>query len=166
MLQSVPSKAASLEGAAARLRNLLSQGERDLTSIGEIKASVPLKTGGWNPKQVLGHLIDSASNNRQRFVRALIQPELEWPSYEQESWVETQRYRDEEWETLVKLWSAYNGHLLWMVLHIPEEKTGTICRIGDNPPMTLGELIGSYADHMEHHLNQIRGAEDHHALTL
>lgn len=152
----VQPQAPSLEAAAARLANLLSQGERNLLSIGEIKASAPLRTGGWNSKQILGHLIDSASNNHQRFVRAQMQPALEWPSYEQESWVETQRYGDEEWETLVKLWSAYNHHLLWMVLHIPEEKTATICRIGDNPPMTLGELIVSYADHMEHHLDQIK----------
>jgi hypothetical protein len=100
-------------------------------------------------------LIDSASNNHQRFVRALIQPELEWPNYEQESWVKVQRYTVADWENLVKLWVAFNHHLLWMVLHVPEEKVGTSCRIGDNPPITLGELISSYVDHVEHHLDQI-----------
>jgi hypothetical protein len=150
-------EAPSLEKTAGRLRQLLLQGRRDLRRIDESNASMSAGTEEWNAKQILGHLIDSASNNHQRFVRALTQPQLEWPNYEQEPWVEAQRYRGADWETLVKLWTAYNRHLLWVVLHIPEEKIGTICRIGDNPPMTLGELIGSYADHLEHHLNQIPG---------
>lgn len=149
--------APSLESAVARLRQLLSGAELRLMRIDEVKSSTPAREGGWCPKQILGHLIDSASNNHQRFVRALTQNELVWPNYEQEAWVKTQRYNFEAWDSLVKLWVAYNRHLLWIVLHIPQEKSATTCRIGDREPIKLEELISSYVDHMEHHLKQIPG---------
>jgi hypothetical protein len=46
----------------------------------------------WSKKEILGHLIDSAANNHQRFVRAQGTPRLEFPGYEQEFWVATQAY--------------------------------------------------------------------------
>ena len=148
------------EEAAARLRRVLATREPELSAISETEASVPAREGGWSAKQILGHLIDSASNNHQRFVRALIQPELTWPNYEQESWVNVQGYGLEDWETLVTLWVSYNRHLLQIILRIPEEKIGTRCRIGGHAPMTLGELISSYLDHMEHHLEQSAGCTE------
>ena len=147
--------AQSLEPATTRFRNLLEAAARTLALVDEHQAALPARPGGWCPKQILGHLIDSVSNNHQRFVRALIQPELDWPSYEQERWVNTQHYATAGWDVLVRLWTSYNQHLLWIVLHIPEEKTGTICRIGTHAPMTLRELIAGYLDHMENHLKQI-----------
>ena len=155
-LETTKPAAPSLETAVARLRQLVAAAGKDLAMISDRQASIPAREGGWSPKQVLGHLIDSASNNHQRFVRALLQPELEWPNYEQEGWVNAQRYHAADWETLVKLWVSYNRHLLWIILKVPEEKLATICRIGDNQPITLGELINGYMDHMQHHLEQIQ----------
>jgi hypothetical protein len=149
--------APSLAPVAARLRKLLGSAARSLALIDPKPASTPMHEGGWSPKQILGHLIDSASNNHQRFVRALIQPELTWPNYEQEPWVACQAYASTGWGTLVNFWTEYNMHLLRVIAQIPEEKTGTICRIGKEAPMTLGELVSSYIDHMEHHLKQIIG---------
>lgn len=149
--------APSLVPAVSRLRELLPSASRSLALIDPKHAATPLHEGGWSPKQVLGHLIDSASNNHQRFVRALIQPELTWPNYEQEPWVACQAYGSTGWGTLVRFWTEYNMHLLRVMTQIPEEKAGTICRIGDNAPMTLDELVRSYIDHLEHHLNQILG---------
>jgi hypothetical protein len=149
--------APSLAPVVSRLRELLGNAARSLALIDPKPASTPLHEGGWSPKQILGHLIDSASNNHQRFVRALIQPELTWPNYEQEPWVACQAYATTGWGTLLHFWTEYNMHLLRVITHIPEEKIGTICRIGDNAPMTLGELVSGYIDHLEHHLNQILG---------
>ena len=149
--------APSLAPAVSRLRKLLPNASRSLDLIDPKPASTPLHEGGWSPKQVLGHLIDSASNNHQRFVRALTQPELTWPNYEQEAWVACQAYATTGWGALVHFWTEYNMHLLRVMTQIPEEKAGTICRIGDNAPITLGDLVSSYIDHVEHHLNQILG---------
>jgi hypothetical protein len=149
--------APSLAPVVSRLRELIESASRSLVAIDPQRAAAPLREGGWSPKQVLGHLIDSASNNHQRFVRALTQPELTWPNYDGDVWVNSQAYASASWVTLVGLWLHYNMHLVHVIGLIPEEKIGTICRIGDDPPMTLGELIVSYVDHLEHHLNQISG---------
>ncbi len=47
----------------------------------------------WTKKEVLGHLIDSASNNHQRFVRGQIAVRQDFPGYEQEQWVRIQGYQ-------------------------------------------------------------------------
>ena len=62
-----------------------------LRSIAEADAVRPLAPGKWSPKQVMGHLIDSAANNHQRFVRAQQTTTLEFPGYEQDHWVSSQR---------------------------------------------------------------------------
>ncbi|MGA2763256.1 MAG: DinB family protein [Spirochaetia bacterium] len=112
--------------------------------------------GKWSRKEILGHLIDSASNNHQRFVRALLSEELRFPGYAQNDWVRLQAYADQEWQKVVDLWSALNRHLAHLISHIPAEKLATPCRIGDNAPITLEALIADYIRHVEHHLEQLK----------
>ena len=111
--------------------------------------------GKWSKKEILGHLIDSASNNHQRFVRALLSEELVFPGYVQNDWVRVQGYADEEWQRMVELWSALNGHIARLVGRIPSEKMRIECRIGDSAPMTLEALVADYVRHMTHHLEQL-----------
>lgn len=112
--------------------------------------------GKWSRKEILGHLIDSASNNHQRFVRALLSEELRFPGHTQNDWVRLQGYADQEWQKVVDLWSALNRHLAHLVSHIPAEKLATPCRIGDNAPITLEALIADYIRDVEHHLEQLK----------
>jgi hypothetical protein len=108
----------------------------------------------WSKKEILGHLIDSASNNHQRFVRALSSTEVVLPGYAQTEWVKGQDYEHESWTDIVGLWASLNRHLAHVIERIPEEKTGVRCRIGERD-LALGELIPDYVAHLEHHLKQI-----------
>jgi hypothetical protein len=67
-----------------QLLRLVETAEPKLHSTSEPETARPLLPGGWSRKQVLGHLIDSASNNHQRFVRAALQPSLDFPAYDQD----------------------------------------------------------------------------------
>ena len=111
--------------------------------------------GKWSRKEILGHLVDSASNNHQRFVRALLTDELSFPGYSQTDWVRVQGYADAEWQRIVDMWSALNRHLAHVVGRIPAAKLATKCRVGDGNPVTLEELIADYIRHVEHHLEQL-----------
>lgn len=111
----------------------------------------------WSKKQVLGHLIDSAANNHQRFVRAQLGQELAFPGYEQEAWVTVQHYQDESWDALVALWQYYNRHLLHLMAHVPGDQLSRRCAIGDSDPVTLEFLMKDYVVHLKHHLEQILG---------
>jgi hypothetical protein len=137
------------------LAQVLKEAPLRLVDLSEEDASRVPANGGWSPKQVLGHLIDSASNNHQRWVRALGSPRLVFPAYEQEFWVAAQPYATEPWPDLVNLWLLFNRHLLQVARQIPANKRDIECRIGDNPPMTLEALVISYVEHLKHHLNQI-----------
>jgi hypothetical protein len=104
---------------------------------------------------VIGHLIDSASNNHQRFVRAALQPSLEFPGYDQEGNVRVQAVQEADWTLLVSAWAAYNRYLSHVIARLPESKLKTPCRIGSNEAVTLEFLIKDYLVHLVHHLEQI-----------
>ena len=146
---------ARMQNALNKYESLLAGALPRLLSISESASSDRLAPDKWSKKQVLGHLIDSASNNHQRFVRAQLSGEIKLPGYEQESWVRTQAYQSESWEHLVQLWKFYNLHLLHVVAAIPENRLTSLCFIGDNEPVTLEFIITDYIRHLEHHLQQI-----------
>ena len=126
-----------------------------MRSTSDADATRLLAAGKWSRKQILGHLIDSAANNHQRFVRAQEQPSLVFPGYAQNHWVSCQRYSERAWSDLVALWESYNRHLAHVVASIPEERRATWCVIGDGEPVTLGFLVTDYIRHLRHHLEQI-----------
>jgi DinB superfamily len=111
----------------------------------------------WSRKEILGHLMDSASNNHQRFVRAVIQGSLDFPGYDQEKLVELQHFREMDWGFLVDLWTAYNRFLAHVLTCLPAAAANISCTIGNNKPATLGWIAGDYVEHLKHHLNQIVG---------
>ena len=114
----------------ARLRADVAAAEIRLRGLSEPQASEPPGPGKWSPKEILGHLVDSASNNHQRFVRAQLAPPLRMAGYEQAGWVAAQRYGDREWDDIVELWASYNRHLAHVIAAIPEERRHVSCEIG------------------------------------
>ena len=144
----------TIRNATARLREIPAD-ESNKSSDGE-----------WSPKQIVGHLIDSAANNHQRFVRGQFTDTLEFPGYEQEQWVSAQKYNDESWPDVIELWRAYNMHLLHVVSVIPQpvltqqrDKHSldqiAFKTVDRRASTTLEYLIRDYLDHLKHHLDQI-----------
>jgi len=109
----------------------------------------------WSIQEILGHLIDSAANNHQRFVRAQHGEVLVFPDYVQDTWVRVQGYKDSPWSEQVELWRLYNRHLAQVLALIPDEKLAVECRIGANEPVSLRYLAEDYVVHLKHHLAQI-----------
>jgi hypothetical protein len=129
--------------------------EPRLREVAESESAKPILRGGWSHKQVIGHLIDSASSNHQRFVRAVQQPSLEFPGYDQDGNVRAQHVQDASWPLLVGLWASYNRYLAHVIAHLPPEKLETPCRIGAGDPVTLGFVATDYLRHLLHHLSQL-----------
>jgi hypothetical protein len=144
-----------MTSTADRLARILAATPLRLADVSDADASAPPAPGRWSQKEILGHLIDSAANNHQRFVRAQLAPSLEAPGYEQERWVSAQHYATESWPDLVNLWLLYNRHLLHIVRTLPEASLPCPCAIGGNAPLPLSEIVSGYVDHLEHHLSQI-----------
>ncbi len=128
-----------------------------LRGLTEAEAVRSRGQGKWVKKEILGHLIDSAANNHQRFVWAQFNDPFAWPEYEQERWVQIHRYRDRPWLELVDLWAALNAHVAAVIEGMPEGKLQTQCRIGDLECTSLEGLMQGYMQHMRHHLDQLGG---------
>lgn len=109
----------------------------------------------WSIQEVVGHLIDSAANNHQRFVRALQVDALTFPKYDQQQWVADQHYNLAPWSDLVDLWRFYNIQLAHIIRNIPDSALEVQCTIGPNDPVTLLFLVEDYLVHMQHHLKKI-----------
>jgi hypothetical protein len=123
-------------------------------------ADTPWREGGWTRKQIVGHLLDSATNNRQRFVRAAADGRYKGPKYEQEQWVAAHGYAEQEWETLLRWWQAEHEILAAVVDRIPEERLGAECVVGDDAAVTLRFLIEDYLKHQRWHFRQITGGAE------
>jgi hypothetical protein len=146
--------------ASEKLLHLVNAAEPSLRKITEPESAKPILPGGWSHKQVIGHLIDSASNNHQRFVRAALQASLEFPGYDQGGNIRVQAVQDVDWPLLVTLWAAYNSYLAHVIAQLPTSKLETVCRIGSGEPVTLGFLVTDYLTHLIHHLNQLGATTD------
>lgn len=151
--QSLAQQSFALTGSS--LGNEVDAAVPRLAAVSDARASAPLSPGKWSSKQVLGHLIDSAANNHQRFVRVQADSDLNLPGYAQNFWVDTQRYNDRPWIELVELWSSYNRHLAHVIALIPEAKGSVHCQVGGGPPVTLRFVALDYVGHVQHHLRQI-----------
>ena len=140
-----------------------------LLALGEGESGRRPAGGGWSAKETVGHLIDSAANNHQRFVRAQYKDDLVFDGYEQDEWVGAQHYAEAPWARLVELWRLYNLHLAHVVARVPAAQLSrprhphSLHRIAfrlvdEREPATLEYLIRDYVEHLKHHLGQIETA--------
>lgn len=151
-----------------QLRSDVASATPRLEVISDAAASVPRAPGKWSRKEIVGHLIDSASNNHQRFVRAQFSDDLISPPYDQDAWVSAQRYRDAPWNELVSLWAHFNLQLARVIESIPrvirnrERARHNLHEVAfhtipPDQPATLEYFMRDYVAHLEHHLAQIFG---------
>ena len=142
-------------GTAMRFRTDLDEVHRALESVPARLADVPWREGGWTRKQIVGHLLDSAANNRQRFVRAATDGKYKGPQYVQDAWVAAHGYADQPWHTLLGWWEVEHEILIAVVDQIPEDRLEASCVVGGDSPVTLRFLIEDYAAHQRWHLKQL-----------
>jgi len=151
---------------AKDLQQTVETAAKHLLAVSELQAAASGGEGRWSAKEILGHLIDSAANNHQRFVRAQATDDLAFGGYDQEYWVSAQHYAEVPWLDLVHFWRAYNRHLVHVIGHIPpavltaQRSRHTLDKIAwqavdPGTPTTLAYLIADYIGHLKMHLQQI-----------
>jgi hypothetical protein len=150
---------------ARELATIVDVAAESLLGMSDEEASRCPAPGKWSAKEIVGHLIDSASNNHQRFVRARFMSDLVFSGYEQDDWVTAQNYQAAPWEELIGLWHAFNLHLARVMEATPaeiRERVHTSHNLDDvgfrdqgQDRPTLGWFMQDYVEHLKHHLAQI-----------
>ncbi len=140
---------------ASELRAEVDKAGARLRGLGESEVARDRGPGKWVKKEILGHLIDSAANNHQRFVLAQFSDPFVGPAYDQQRWVATHGYRDRAWGELVEIWIAMNRLVAQVIELVPAGRLATRCRVGDGEPVTVEWLMRDYVRHLRHHIAQL-----------
>jgi hypothetical protein len=143
-----------IQTSVARLGYLCDHIPPLIGRIPEEELSYKPEPGKWSKKQILGHLIDSAANNHQRFIRIQFENEPAI-AYDQDNWNLYSYYNHLDKEHVISFWEKYNRHLLEIVKRIPDHNLQLTSIYSNNEKVTLGWLINDYVAHMEYHLGQI-----------
>jgi hypothetical protein len=146
-----------MKDIARELRSIMAEVEPQFSRMNHDDVALKPAPDEWSKKEILGHLIDSAANNHQRFVRTVNKASTQFIAYEQNEWVKIQRHNERPWASLVALWAAYNDHLSHVIECIPEDAQLLPCDIGEKDPAPLDFVIEDYLRHLRHHLKDILG---------
>jgi len=142
----------TVQHAAASLRSFLAQVPAALARIPDPQARPP-GSSSWSHAEILGHLIDSALNNIQRFVRLQHVVQLSFPIYDPDQWVAAQFHDLRPWTDLISEWTVLNGRVLHLMEHIDPSVHEHVWTEGG--PATLRFLMVDYLTHLEGHLNTL-----------
>jgi hypothetical protein len=148
---------AQMQQISDEIRRLVNSWESRLIRMRPSESEAREAEGLWSVKEIIGHLVDSASNNHQRFVRLQISAELSFPDYQpdNEKWVASQRYQEEDWNELIWLWKYTNLHLAHIIENVRSDTLDNSWKAGTATPIRLGDLILDYLSHLKMHLDQI-----------
>ena len=142
-----------IEKAINRLNYIIGKVPGILAQISEEKMAEKPSPDKWSKKEIVGHLIDSATNNHQRFVRGQFEmiPEI---SYNQNKWNQYNFYQQISVKQIIAFWTIYNRQLIEIIKRIPPANLKKQIKVGESL-LTIEFLITDYVEHLEHHLKQV-----------
>jgi len=113
-------------------------------------AGVRLDAEHWTLREMVGHLVDSAANNHQRFVRLQLERELAFPAYDADQWLRVSAADTCDYRLLVRLWREYNAFILHIVENLDEGCLGWTWKTPEGD-LTLEFLVRDYYRHLDWH---------------
>ncbi len=148
-----------MDNIAKALDELIRIFKDDFSEIDEQISSYRISEDNWTLKEIIGHLIDSASNNHQRFVRLQLSEVMEFPDYHNDEWLRIQNYQNMCFSDLLLLFYYYNKLIVNIILNLNEK-----CLVhrwntnwDENSTFsTLESLLNHYVSHMKSHLTHFR----------
>jgi len=152
--------ASQFEPICTELDQLIVQWEKKLNSLPEDIISTKRNAQQRTIRQVVGHMVDSATNNTHRIVHMHYQKSpVSYPDYanlgNNDRWIAIQNFQEEDWNLLITLWASVNRHMIHLIRQVDEEKYSQVWISALGEEVTLQEMILDYPRHFKLHLNEI-----------
>ncbi len=148
------------ESICRDLLSLIEEWESKLSALSGDVISQRRNSQNRTIKQIVGHMVDSASNNTHRIIHLQYQQSpLVFPDYanlgNNDRWIDIQNYQEEEWKSLVQLWKYINIHFVHVIQNINNEKLGNIWISALNERISLEAMVNDFPRHFRLHLDEI-----------
>jgi predicted MPP superfamily phosphohydrolase len=142
------------------LLNLIEVWEPKFLMLSKHAVTARRNSQNRNIKQIVGHMVDSASNNTHRIVHLQYQPSpFAFPCYasfgNNDRWIAIQNYESENWENLVQLWKYINLHIIHVITNVNEDKLDNQWTSATGENVSLKSMIIDYVRHFKLHLGEI-----------
>ncbi|MDP5170354.1 MAG: DinB family protein [Bacteroidia bacterium] len=139
-----------------QLEGLLASGFEYVSQATELELSQKPSPEKWSKKEIMGHLLDSALNNLQRFTEIQVEEKpYKIRKYRQDEWVEANQYQASKIEEIVICWLALNRRIVTVMKNQTETTLSYQIVFNGNDYADLNFLMKDYVDHLEHHLTQL-----------
>jgi len=145
-----------MQNLATQLNNIIEYQLMRFNSISRTAFKVKPAPDKWSKQEILGHLIDSAQNNIQRFIRVQHENEAPNNNYQQDNWVQNNHYQSRDVKELISLWELLNKQIVHIWQNYPADKLKKPCHFGKEI-VPIQEVIADYIRHTNHHLSKING---------
>lgn len=150
----------SFESDCQTIFQLLQEWELKLVALPEEVISNRRNSQNRSVRQILGHLVDSASNNTHRVVHLQYRENpCSFPNYatfgNNDRWIAIQNYQHEDWQNLIQLWKFTNLHLVYVIRNLDPSKLENQWISNENNLVSLGEMIEDYLPHFRLHLSEM-----------
>ena len=142
------------------LSDLTEKWELKLLALSNKAVVEPRNSQNRNIKQILGHMVDSASNNTHRIIHLQYQESpLIFPDYanfeNNDRWIAIQNYEEKDWNDLVQLWKYSNMHLAHVIKNINPSKLDNVWISALNEKISLKAMVIDFPRHFKLHLDEI-----------
>lgn len=142
------------------LLSLIEEWEPKLLSLSEDIISGKRNSQNRTIRQIVGHMVDSASNNTHRIVHLQYRESpLKFPNYATEGnndrWIAIQNYQEEDWFTLIQVWKYSNHHIMHVIENVDRSKLKNQWHYSETKLISLEEGIIDYLRHFKLHLDEI-----------
>ena len=149
-----------IDEMTTELISLVNAWEQKLASLDQKILSQRKNSQNRTIKQILGHLIDSISNNTHRTVHLQYQKSpFEFPNYatfgNNDRWIAIQDYQHEDWINMIRLWKYSSYHFCHVARHVDVSKLENEWIAGPGRNITLRELLVDFLRHFKLHLSEI-----------
>lgn len=141
------------------LNSIIETFKNDYLNLNESLTEIKISDDKWTLKEIIGHLIDSASNNHQRFIRLKLSDELEFPDYKNGEWLQISNYNNMKFTEILSLFFYYNKLMINIISNIDEKSLNNRWNVAwdeNSSFITLEELANHYVKHIKIHMSHFK----------